>query len=109
MPIQELVRLDLPHILTPLPGPRAAELIRRDLPERVRWWSDVLRNVARGISQVLSTFATPWNIANYPKIAETLIDTVDKVATRKSESRSNKQQAVQFLGRLERPIKTYNA
>jgi 4-aminobutyrate aminotransferase len=30
MPIQELVRLDLPHILTPLPGPRAAELIRRD-------------------------------------------------------------------------------
>src|SRR6202789_2149897 len=27
---QELVRLDLPHILTSLPGPRASELIRRD-------------------------------------------------------------------------------
>jgi 4-aminobutyrate aminotransferase len=28
--IKEMVRLDLPHILTSLPGPRAAELIRRD-------------------------------------------------------------------------------
>jgi 4-aminobutyrate aminotransferase len=27
---KEMVRLDLPHILTPLPGPRAMELIRRD-------------------------------------------------------------------------------
>ncbi len=27
---KEMVRLDLPHILTPLPGPRATELIRRD-------------------------------------------------------------------------------
>jgi 4-aminobutyrate aminotransferase len=27
---KEMVRLDLPHILTPLPGPRAIELIRRD-------------------------------------------------------------------------------
>jgi len=30
MPIREMVRLDLPHILTSLPGPRAAELIERD-------------------------------------------------------------------------------
>jgi 4-aminobutyrate aminotransferase len=30
MLIQEMVRLDLPHILTSLPGPRATELIRRD-------------------------------------------------------------------------------
>ncbi|MGP0070410.1 MAG: acetyl ornithine aminotransferase family protein [Bryobacteraceae bacterium] len=28
--MKEMVRLDLPHILTPLPGPRATELIRRD-------------------------------------------------------------------------------
>jgi len=28
--IKEMVRLDLPHILTSLPGPRATELIRRD-------------------------------------------------------------------------------
>ena len=27
---KEMVRLDLPHILTPLPGPRATEVIRRD-------------------------------------------------------------------------------
>ena len=27
---KEMVRLDLPHILTPLPGPRATELIERD-------------------------------------------------------------------------------
>jgi 4-aminobutyrate aminotransferase len=27
---KEMVRLDLPHILTPLPGPRAAEVIERD-------------------------------------------------------------------------------
>ena len=27
---KEMVRLDLPHILTSLPGPRATELIRRD-------------------------------------------------------------------------------
>src|SRR5579863_2043712 len=27
---QEMVRLDLPHLLTPLPGPRATEVIRRD-------------------------------------------------------------------------------
>jgi len=30
MPIREMVRLDLPHILTSLPGPRAAEVIERD-------------------------------------------------------------------------------
>jgi 4-aminobutyrate aminotransferase len=30
MPAKEMVRLDLPHILTPLPGPRAAALIERD-------------------------------------------------------------------------------
>ena len=30
MSIKEMVRLDLPHILTSLPGPRATELIRRD-------------------------------------------------------------------------------
>ncbi len=30
MSMKEMVRLDLPHILTPLPGPRATELIRRD-------------------------------------------------------------------------------
>ncbi len=30
MPIKEMVRLDLPHILTPLPGPRATQLIERD-------------------------------------------------------------------------------
>ena len=30
MPTKEMVRLDLPHILTPLPGPRATELIERD-------------------------------------------------------------------------------
>jgi 4-aminobutyrate aminotransferase len=30
MPTKEMVRLDLPHILTALPGPRATELIHRD-------------------------------------------------------------------------------
>ncbi len=30
MPAKEMVRLDLPHILTPLPGPRATDLIERD-------------------------------------------------------------------------------
>jgi 4-aminobutyrate aminotransferase len=30
MPIKEMVRLDLPHILTALPGPRATQLIERD-------------------------------------------------------------------------------
>jgi 4-aminobutyrate aminotransferase len=30
MPTKELVRLDLPHIFTALPGPRATELIERD-------------------------------------------------------------------------------
>src|SRR5580698_620373 len=30
MPTKEMVRLDLPHILTPLPGPRATQVIARD-------------------------------------------------------------------------------
>jgi 4-aminobutyrate aminotransferase len=30
MPIKEMVRLDLPHLVTPLPGPRATALIERD-------------------------------------------------------------------------------
>src|SRR5580693_6880674 len=30
MPTKEMVRLDLPHILTALPGPRATQLIERD-------------------------------------------------------------------------------
>jgi 4-aminobutyrate aminotransferase len=30
MPTKEMVRLDLPHILTPLPGPRATDVIERD-------------------------------------------------------------------------------
>src|SRR3984957_7610373 len=30
MPTKEMVRLDLPHISTPLPGPRASEVIARD-------------------------------------------------------------------------------
>jgi 4-aminobutyrate aminotransferase len=30
MPAKEMLRLDLPHLVTPLPGPRAADLIRRD-------------------------------------------------------------------------------
>ncbi len=30
MPTKEMVRMDLPHILTTLPGPRATELIERD-------------------------------------------------------------------------------
>jgi 4-aminobutyrate aminotransferase len=30
MPSKEMLRLDLPHILTTLPGPRATDLIRRD-------------------------------------------------------------------------------
>jgi 4-aminobutyrate aminotransferase len=30
MPTKEMVRLDLPHILTPLPGPRATDVIDRD-------------------------------------------------------------------------------
>ncbi len=30
MPAKELVRLDLPHLVTPLPGPRAVAVIERD-------------------------------------------------------------------------------
>jgi 4-aminobutyrate aminotransferase len=30
MPIKEMVRLDLPHLVTPLPGPRASAVIERD-------------------------------------------------------------------------------
>jgi 4-aminobutyrate aminotransferase len=30
MPMKEMVRLDLPHLVTPLPGPRATAIIQRD-------------------------------------------------------------------------------
>ena len=80
--------------------PALEEHFRRELPEKVQWWADIVKRVAQGVGNVMTIVADPWKLKNYSKLAEGMADFVEKSADHIGKQRSNEQQTFQFIGRL---------
>jgi hypothetical protein len=80
--------------------PALLEHIRQELPRRVSWWSSLVRAIGETAGQTLSVVTQPWRVKNYSDLIEKLADKAEFFAKEATAERSNKQRALQFIGKL---------
>ncbi|HTD35988.1 MAG TPA: hypothetical protein VK669_00630 [Candidatus Limnocylindrales bacterium] len=82
--------------------PEVQEYLRRELPDRIRWWATIVRTIASESVALLTIVTNPWSLENYPKLVENPAALLETMASRASERASNKHQAFQYIGKLDR-------
>lgn len=82
--------------------PELEEYLRRRVPEKIRWWSEIIRKISAATGEVLKCCVTRWSLKSVPGLAEKLASIPEDIAARISEQASNQHRAFQFLGSFEK-------
>lgn len=80
--------------------PEFDEFLARELPERVKWWSGLVKRAAASTKSVISVVLLPWNIANYPGVVENSAGIVEHIADRAVQQAKNQHRAFQLIGKI---------
>lgn len=82
-------------------APDLEEYLAQAMPEKISWWSGLIKRVAAGVGSVLSVAMKPWDLGHYPDVLETIADATGYVSDRAVVYASHRHRAFQYIGKLE--------